>query len=79
MGGVGHGGRGLQDHLEGLARGPLVDGLDVHVGEQRRGLLCDWLNGGKGRKEGRTRSQDLKYYTCGIRLIKFIRLIVLDL
>ena len=33
VGGVGHGGRGLQDHLEGLARGPLVDGLDVHVCE----------------------------------------------
>lgn len=31
VGAIGHGGGRLQDDLEGLARGPLIDGLDVQV------------------------------------------------
>lgn len=31
VGAVRHGGGRLQDDLEGLARGPFIDGLDVHV------------------------------------------------
>lgn len=36
VGAIRHGRGRLQDDLEGLTRGPLIDGLDVHVCDARQ-------------------------------------------